>query len=164
MKGALILWRMKAKRAKPASLPLWPSWLDFFQSHVLGLGVCGRVSAEPAFPLVKQQKAMLWWQWVSITIFLSEEPHNVRLSFPLGNANTPNYLAIMSCYRITTFTLDQGNTSFSQTNMIEVSEQTSYLTKVVKPPRVILISLVEPTIWQNKFELSQVHGTFFAGS
>lgn len=52
-------------------------------------GVCGRVCAKPAHPLVKHPKAMSPWEWVSIIIFLAEGPYDVMLPFPWGNANTP---------------------------------------------------------------------------
>ena len=50
-------------------------------TEIVDPGLCGRVSAEPALPLVKHPKAMSRREWASIIHFLSGGSHNVIISF-----------------------------------------------------------------------------------
>ena len=70
------------EEAKPPSFPQWSSWSDFFQIHTLGHGrPCERLNAKQALPRGNIPRSDRGENG-------SEGPHDVILSFPLGNANT----------------------------------------------------------------------------
>lgn len=70
------------EEAKPPSFPQWSSRSDFFQIHALGHGrPCERLNAKQALPRGNIPRSDRGENG-------SEGPHDVILSFPLGNANT----------------------------------------------------------------------------